>query len=336
MSVPGLLLNSNGFTTGAQGTQGKAFPQFPGAPCAPVVNAVRRWGAALTLCLALSAPAGAQPRLLRASDNDTLPAKPPTARIHYGPDSLQFGDLRLPSTPGPYPVVIVIHGGCWVSRFATIQNSTAIADALRDAGFATWNIEYRRTDSPGGGWPNTFLDVARATDHLRMLAKQYRLDLTRTIALGHSAGGHLALWLAGADRVPAASEIARRDLLKLRGAIALAGIADLADFRTYSANSCGSVVDPLMGGSPDEVPERYAAGSPVALFPLSVPQMQIVGTLDRVIPQRAREAHEAAARASGSAFELIVIDGAGHHEPMSPRSAAWLTIERAVRGLIRP
>ena len=136
--------------------------------------------------------------------------------------------------------------------------------------------------------------------------------------------------------MPATSEIARPDPLKLRGAVALAGIADLADFRTYSANSCGNVVDPFLGGSPGEVPARYAAGSPVALFPLPVPQVQIVGTLDRVLPQRAREAHEAAARASGSAFELIVIDGAGHHELMSPRSAAWPAIERAVRGLLRP
>ena len=263
---------------------------------------------ALLLCLTLSSRSSAQQRLLRASDNDTLPSKPSTARIHYGPDSLQFGDLRLPSAPGPYPVVIVIHGGCWVSRFATLQNSAALADALRDAGFATWNIEYRRTDNPGGGWPNTFLDVARATDHLRMIAEPYALDLTHTIALGHSAGGHLALWLAAADRVPATSEIARRDPLRLRGAVALAGIADLADFRTYSANSCGDVVDPLMGGSPEQFPARYAAGSPAALFPLSVPQVQIVGTLDRIMPQRAREAHQAAARESGSAFELIVIE----------------------------
>lgn len=291
---------------------------------------------ALLLALSLPVALSSQQRLLRPSDIDTLPAKPATARIAYGPDSLQFGDLRLPSTPGPHPVVIVIHGGCWVSRFANIRNSTALADALRDAGFATWNVEYRRTDSPGGGWPNTFLDVARATDHLRELAKRYPLDLTRTIAIGHSAGGHLALWLAAADRVPPTSEIARMDPLRLRGAVALAGIADLADFRTYTANICGDVIDPLMGGSPEQQPARYAAGSPVALFPFSVPQVQIVGALDRVMPPRAREAHEAAARASGSAFELIVIEGAGHHEVMSPRSSAWPAIERSVRRLLAP
>ncbi|MFM9012650.1 MAG: alpha/beta hydrolase, partial [Gemmatimonadota bacterium] len=130
-----------------------------------------------------------------------------------------------------------------------------------DAGIATWNIEYRRADSPGGGWPNTFLDVGRATDQLRAMARTYPLDLSRVIAIGHSAGGHLAMWLAAADRVPSGSPIARRDPLPLTGAVALAGIADLAEFRTYSRFSCGDVVDGLMGGSPEQVPERIATGN---------------------------------------------------------------------------
>lgn len=290
----------------------------------------------LVALVALGTPAQSQQRFLRASDNDTLPSKPATARLTYGPDSLQFGDLRLPDGPGPFPVAVVIHGGCWVSRFATLTNSTAIADALRDAGIATWNIEYRRLDSPGGGWPNTFLDVARATDHLRTLARQYPLDLARVVTIGHSAGGHLAVWLAAADKVPAASEIARRDPLPLKGAIALAGIVDLADFRTYSRTSCGDVVDPLMGGTPEQFPERYAAGSPARLFPLRVPHAQVVGSEDRIMPSRAREAHDAAAKASGSAFELVVIPDASHHEVMSPRSAAWPAILSVVRRMLAP
>jgi acetyl esterase/lipase len=288
------------------------------------------------LLVALGTPAQSQQRFLRASDNDTLPSRPATARLSYGPDSLQFGDLRLPDGPGPFPVAVVIHGGCWVSRFASVTNSTPIADALRDAGIATWNIEYRRLDNPGGGWPNTFLDVGRATDHLRTLARQYPLDLARVMTIGHSAGGHLAVWLAAADKVPASSEIARRDPLPLKGAIALAGIVDLADFRTYSRTSCGDVVDPLMGGSPEQFPERYAAGSPARLFPLVVPHAQIVGSEDRIMPSRAREAHEAAARASGSAFELVVIPDASHHEVMSPRSTAWPAILSVVRRMLAP
>jgi len=278
----------------------------------------------------LDAQGGTQ--LLRASDVDALPTKPATARIAYGDDALQFGDLRLPEGAGPFPVAIVIHGGCWVTRYASVVNSTPLADALRDAGVATWNIEYRRTDSPGGGWPNTFLDVAHGAEHLRELATRYPLDLDRVVTIGHSAGGHLALWLAAAAerRVPAASPIARTNAIKLRAAIALAGIADLADFRTYSVNSCGDVVDPLMGGTPEQVPDRYAAGSPIALLPWKTPQVQIVGTLDRVMPERARNAHAAAVRASGSPMELLVIEGAGHHELMSPRSAAWPVIREAV------
>lgn len=274
----------------------------------------------------------AQSQLFRSTDVDTLPSKPATERIAYGDDPLQFGDLRMPEGKGPFPVAIIIHGGCWVERYATIVNSTPLADALRDAGVATWNIEYRRTDSPGGGWPNTFIDVAQGAEYLRTLAKRYPLDLAHVVAVGHSAGGHLALWLAAAaeHRVPAKSPIARKDPLPLHAAIALAGIADLRDFRTYSANTCGDVVDAFMGGTPQQVPERYAAGSPVELLPLKTPQVQVVGTFDRVMPERARNAHAAAAKESGSPIELIVVEGAGHHELMAPRSVAWPAVRDAV------
>lgn len=285
------------------------------------------------LVSALAAPLEAQRRMLRSTDIDTLPAKPATARLAYGDDALQFGDLRLPDGPGPFPVVIVVHGGCWLSRWG-LQNSTALADALRDAGFATWNIEYRRMGDVGGGWPHTFLDAGRATDHLRVIARSHPLDLTRVVAVGHSAGGQLAMWLAAATRVPRTSEIARTDPLPLKGAVALAGIADLADFRTYSANTCGDVVDPLLGGTPEQVPERYAAASPVRLMPFPVPHVQITGSLDGVMPAAALAKHQAAAEASGSAFELIVLEGLGHHELMSPRTAAWPILVQQVRALL--
>ena len=286
-----------------------------------------------SLAAVCTLPLEAQRRMLRSTDIDTLPAKPATARLAYGDDPLQFGDLRLPEGAGPFPVVIVIHGGCWLSRWG-VQNSTALADALRDAGFATWNIEYRRMGDAGGGWPNTFLDAGRATDHLRVLARSQPLDLARVVAVGHSAGGQLAMWLAGAARVPRTSAIARPDPLPLAGAVALAGIADLADFRTYSANTCGDVVDPLLGGTPEQVPERYAAASPVALMPFPVPHVQITGTLDGVMPAAALAKHRAAAEASGSAFELVVLDGLGHHELMSPHTAAFPAIVAQIQRLL--
>lgn len=285
---------------------------------------------AALLCLAAGSLEG-QSRL-RPSDVDALPTRAADARVAYGTDPLQFGDLRLPSGAGPFSVAIVIHGGCWVERFASIKNSTPLADALRDAGVATWNIEYRRTDSPGGGWPGTFTDVAQAAAHLRALAADFPLDTTRVVAIGHSAGGHLALWLAaaGEGRVPATSGIAPANPLRLRAAVALAGIADLRDFRTYSRSSCGDVIDPLMGGSPDAVPERYAAGSPVELLPFRTPQIQVVGTEDFVLPERARNAFVDMVRAGGGVAELSVLEGLGHHELMSPRTAAWPVIRDAV------
>ena len=115
--------------------------------------------------------AGAQ--FLRPRDVDALPSRAADARIAYGTDSLQFGDLRVPAGRGPFPVAVVIHGGCWQHNFASLQNTAALSDALRDAGVATWNVEYRRSDNPGGGWPGTFLDVAVATDSLRSIATRY-------------------------------------------------------------------------------------------------------------------------------------------------------------------
>lgn len=273
-------------------------------------------------------------RLLRPADIDALPSKPPTARIAYGPDSMQFGDLRLPEGNGPFPVAIVIHGGCWVERYASVQNSSALADALRDAGVATWNIEYRRADSRGGGWPNTFVDVAMAAEHLREIAKSHPLDLSRVVTVGHSAGGHLALWLAAVPRVPASSPIARRDPLPILGVVGLASIADLRAYRTIERDMCGEVVDPFMGGTPEEHPDRYASGSPAELLPSGVPQVQVVGTLDRVMPPAARDAWAAKVRAAGDPIEVIALEGLGHHELMSPRTAAYPAIRDATLRLL--
>src|SRR5215831_10892657 len=160
---------------------------------------------------------------------------PPGAkRIAYGTHQLQFGELRVPSRKGPYPVAIVVHGGCWVAKLPNMderavgmENMRPVAAALTDAGIATWNIEYRRLGNDGGGWPGTFQDVARATDFVRTLARDYELDLARVIAVGHSAGGHLALWLAARGRLAPTSDLYVKDPLRLTGVLDLDGPADL-------------------------------------------------------------------------------------------------------------
>lgn len=288
----------------------------------------------LAIILALAASPLTAQRMLRPADIDALPSKPATARIAYGPDSMHFGDLRLPDGPGPFPVAIVIHGGCWVERYASVVNSSPLADALRDAGVATWNIEYRRADSRGGGWPNTFIDVAMGAEHLREVAKSHPLDLSRVVTVGHSAGGHLALWLAALPRVPASSPVARRDPLPIKGVVGLASIADLRAYRAIEKDMCGEVVDALMGGSPETVADRFAAGSPGELLPTGVPQVQVVGTLDRVMPPAMRDAWERKVRAAGDSLEVVALDGLAHHEVMSPRTAAFAPIRDAVLRLL--
>jgi acetyl esterase/lipase len=268
---------------------------------------------------------------LRPRDVDGLPSKPADARVPYGNDPLQFGDLRLPTGKGPFPVAVVIHGGCWISTFATLQNTAAFADALRDAGVATWNIEYRRLDNPGGGWPGTFADVAAGADHVRALAAQFPLDLTRVIAVGHSAGAHLALWLAGRSRLPASSVLHRTDPLRLSAAIAVGGPGDLRGFTTYARSICGSpVIEQLLGGSPETVPDRYAQASPIELLPLKTPQILIVGAEDGVMPAAARDAYVAAARKAGDTAEVVVVPNASHFEVIAPTSSAWPTVRDQV------
>ncbi|MEJ7809981.1 MAG: alpha/beta hydrolase [Gemmatimonadaceae bacterium] len=270
---------------------------------------------------------------------DSLPSRPADLRRAYGADSLQFGELRLPAGKGPFPVAIVIHGGCWVSRFASLRNTAALADALRREGVATWNVEYRRLDHPGGGWPGTLEDVAAAADFLRTLARARPLDLTRVVAVGHSAGGQLALWLAARKRLPAGSPLAPGNPLPLRGVVSLGGISDLAEFGERDRATCGPVVARLMGGTRAEVPERYAQASPIELLPLGTRQILIAGDSDRIAPQAGRDAYVAAALRAGDRVEQITVPGAGHFEVIAPTTSAWPLVRDAVRsalGMIRP
>lgn len=272
---------------------------------------------------------------MRPADVDALPSKAADARIPYGTDSLQFGDLRLPRGKGPFPVAIVIHGGCWVHAFASVQNSAALADALRDAGVATWNVEYRRRDDTGGGWPGTFLDVGAAADSLRAVARRFPLDLSRVAAVGHSAGGQLALWLAARRKLGAGSPLHAAAPLPLNGVVALGGPGDLRDFASYGGASCGEgVIDKLLGGSFEQYPDRWRDASPNSFLPLGVRQVMLAGESDRIMPRRNLDAYATAARAAGDSVEVIVVSGAAHHEVMAPTSVAWPAVRDAVLRMV--
>lgn len=253
----------------------------------------------------------------------TRAAPPADLRLSYGPDPLQFGDLRLPLSPGPHPVAVVIHGGFWRAQY-DLTHIGHLCAALTTAGVATWNVEYRRIGNAGGGWPGTFYDVARAADYLRDLAPTHGFDLDRAIALGHSAGGHLALWLVARRRIRPGEPLYSAAPLPLSGAVSLAGVADLR--LGWELRLRDGIVATLMGGTPDQVPERYAAASPAELLPLGVPQVLIHGTDDLSVPFLMSELFQVAAAAQGDRTKLLPLPGAGHFEVIDPRSREWLAV----------
>lgn len=264
---------------------------------------------------------------------EILDLPPPQAdiRLPYGSLPQQFGDLRLPATPPPHPLAITIHGGFWRARY-DLAYFGHLAAALAGEGIATWNIEYRRIGEEGGAWPGTFLDVAAAADYARVLSPLYDLDLDRVIGVGHSAGGHLALWLAARPRIAAGSTVWSSDPLPLRGALSLGGVVDLQ--AAWDLGLSERVVGELLGGGPAVVPDRYAASSPAALLPLGVPHTLIHGTEDESVPYQIGAHYAARAREAGDQVELITLQGTGHFEPVDPRSTVWPVVPRAARALL--
>ena len=284
-------------------------------------------------CMSAQPPA---PRLMRAGDVDTIPLRRTSSRVAYGADSLQFGELRLPGGRGPFPVAIILHGGCWLSRYATVRNTAPLAEALADLGVATWNVEYRRYDHPGGGWPGTFRDVADGADFLRVLAKQYPLDTTRIVAAGHSAGGHLALWLATRRTLDAASPLAGGVPMALVGVVSIGGIADLREFYGRERATCGNpAVESLLGGIPDSVPVRVRESSPIERLPLGVPSVHVAGERDFIAPLAVREAFVSAARQRGDSAWVVTIPSEGHFEAIAPARASGRAVIDAVLELLK-
>jgi acetyl esterase/lipase len=235
---------------------------------------------------------------------------PVGATLSYGADPSQELDLRLPEGDGPHPVAVVLHGGFWQATY-TRRNTSAIAAALTLAGWATANVEYRRLGP--GRYAELLADVAAARKHLDGVDAP--LDLRRTMAIGHSAGGHLALWLAatgGASRV-----------------VALASVCDLEDAARGGIGQ--NAVQEFLGGEPSEVPEAYEAADPARRLPLGVPQLLAHGTADDRVPFEHAVRYAERARAAGDECSLLALDDVDHFDVIDPRSEAWRVIGEAVR-----
>ncbi len=272
-------------------------------------------------------------RQIDFSELEALPLPPPGEHIAYGTEPLQFGELRVPNGHGPFPVAVIIHGGCWLKRY-DLNHAAREATALTRLGIATWTIEYRRADDFGGGWPGTFQDVARATDYVAQLATRYPLDLKRVVLVGHSAGGQLALWLASRGRRVSAQPIPDLMPLTVSGVVSLAGITDLRTFGARSG-SCSAAVATLLGGSADDQRARYSAVSPVELLPLGIPVRLVHGTADKSVPVEQSLDYAAHARVAGDDVKSSIIPDAGHFDLLEPGTVAWPAVTRAVRELLR-
>lgn len=279
--------------------------------------------------LFVSSAAAAAPMTL--ADYLALKGPAPSARFSYGSAPSQFAELFRPAGGGPFPVVVLIHGGCWTVEFGGIDQMHNVAGALAGQGIAVWNVEYRRVDEEGGGYPGTYQDVNAALERLGAEAGNYQLDTSRIVAVGHSAGGQLAQWLAGRARIPASSPLFQPRPLPVREVISLGGLADLRHEQALIKSSCGRDIVQLAGKPSAARPDVFADTNAAELIPNGSRTVLITGELDTVSPPRAAYDYAQRARAAGDNAEVIILPGASHYDEIAASSPAWTLVLGAIR-----
>lgn len=299
-------------------------------PTSKMSTLLTRTALAVLLALAHASAASAQ-ELLSPDDLVRMAADVPeaAARISYGDEPLQFGLLRLPEGPGPHPLIIAIHGGCYLSMY-DIEHFAPLEQGFADEGYAVWSLEYRRVGDEGGGWPNSFLDVAKGIDFVRELVGRERLNLDRdrVYAAGHSAGANYAIWAAARDGIDPNSDLYVEEPLPITGVLGLAPAATLEELQ--STGVCGGVIDGLLGGSAADFPERYDAVSPMRLMPRNVTQRLVIGALDSWGPA-GRAYYDAAAADGSSIVTRVEAPESGHFEMIAPGSSTWPIVLEELR-----
>lgn len=245
--------------------------------------------------------------------------KPETnIRIAYGDGELQFSELWLPEGDGPHPTILMIHGGCWQTDIAERDIMNWIAGDLRSRGIAVWNIEYRGVDRDGGGYPGTYEDVSAAADSLTASADQYNLDMSNIVAIGHSAGGHLALWLAANQGGLPGSGALDTSHLEISTVISQGGLPDLEAGILREGHACGTEAPRLMLGYRPELTSPQHMPAP------SARQILVNAERDRIAPPAYAEAYRNANLARDvTNVSLVTIPGEGHVELISPGTASW-------------
>lgn len=259
-----------------------------------------------------------EPAPLSLAAFTSLAQPPPSLQVRYGAHPSQAVDVYLPRGSGPHPVVVLVHGGCWCALpGADRVQLRAMSQALMQYGVAVWSIGYRRVDEVGGGYPGTYHDVGNAIDRLVAEAPALKLDLSRVVFAGHSAGGHLAMWAARRRAIDPRHLLARTDALQPGGVVSIAGIGDLDAFDREIGQFCGA--DVLARLSP---PAERAATSPTAMPASRVPHVMISGTLDRLVPPWLGYETAVAFRGHEAPVERVDIAGAGHFDLVHPGTDA--------------
>jgi acetyl esterase/lipase len=259
----------------------------------------------------------------------------PTAKIAYGNAPSQYAELFRPAGNGPFPVVVLVHGGCWTIKFGGIEQMRNLAGALAAQGIAVWNVEYRRVDEAGGGYPGTYQDINAALDMLGTQAARNRLDLTRIVAVGHSAGGQLVQWMAGRSKIPASSPLFHPHPLPVREIISLGGLADLRNERELIKNSCGRDTAELAGEPSSTRPDVFADTNAAELIPNGSHTVLITGELDTVSPPRAAHDYAVRVRKAGDQASVIILPGASHYDEVAASSPSFKLVLPAIRKALR-
>jgi acetyl esterase/lipase len=257
--------------------------------------------------------------LMPSDDILTLPPPPADARLPYGTDPNQFAELRLPKTKPPFPVVMNIHGGFWRAKY-NLAHAGHLCAALTSKGLATWNIEYRRLGNPGGGWPGTFEDIRNAYRYIPQIAKRYGFDSTKILAMGHSAGGELALCLAAHES-------------SIKRVISLAGVVDLQ--QAWEQHLGENAVVDFLGGKPSQVTEHYREADPLQLaINHATTQWLIHGAGDDIVPSFFSRQYTEQKKKRGEDVHYTEVSTAGHFDLIDPRSKAWPTVENTLLHLL--
>ncbi len=291
-------------------------------------------GAALGLLAGCGPPTGSQTKTKTKTQSETQ-TSPGTGtspdgarRLAYGTDDSQFVELQVPSGV-PLGTVVLLHGGYWFPQYG-LELMRPLAARLNELGYATWNVEYRRIgdegggdggggDGGGGGVPATLEDVAAAVD--RLAGPGLPAGLTeRVVLLGHSAGGHLAGWAASRT----ADTPGGRPQVALSGSISLSGVLDLT--RAASDPRSSGPVTAFLGGTPTEVPERYAEADPALLVPASCRVWAVYAEDDAVVSPEQSSRYVKAATAAGGEAEVVRVPG-DHFTLIDPAAESFTTLE---------